>query len=234
LTGVHPALVILRRMILREILKKIRQIELCTNRIVNETLAGFSFQSPEKFGGIPCAMKNGNDGKSIVLNREVNAVRLESFQTNALRPPTNFAKHFRLRLRPLQSLNNFLSEFLSEAGNLIFIPNDCLKEFGLRLWLENKLKTHHQPKRCFISALTCSQGIPLWGVFSKSARRRSSSAICSGVKSGSTHPSSSPYSSQTFSTNARFSSVGIDRICSMRSVALIDSSLLTNDLFASS
>jgi hypothetical protein len=33
-------------MIPREILKKIRQIELRTNRIVTETLAGFSFQPP--------------------------------------------------------------------------------------------------------------------------------------------------------------------------------------------
>jgi hypothetical protein len=220
-------------MILREILKKIRQIELRTNPIVNETLAGFSLQPPEKFGGIPSAVKNGNDGKSTILDCKVDAVRLEPFQTNALRPTANLAKHFRLRLCSFQSLNNFLSEFLSEAGNLVFIPNYCLKKFSLRLWLENKLKTHYQPKRCFISALTCSQGIPLWGFFSKSARRRSSSAICSGVKSGSTHPSSSPYSSQTFSTNARFSSVGIDRICSMRSVALIDSSLPADDLFAS-
>ena len=33
-------------MIPREILKKIRQIELRTNRLVTETLAGFSFHPP--------------------------------------------------------------------------------------------------------------------------------------------------------------------------------------------
>jgi hypothetical protein len=49
--------------------------------------------------------------------------------------------------------------------------------------------THFQPKRLLSSALTCSQGIPSCGLASKSARRRSSSAACSGVRSGS-HPSS--------------------------------------------
>ena len=45
-------------MIPREILKKIRQIELRTNRIVTETLAGFSFQPSPQFRRIPRAMKN--------------------------------------------------------------------------------------------------------------------------------------------------------------------------------
>ncbi len=208
-------------MIPRELLKKIRTIELRTNRIVTETLAGFSLQPAQEFRGVTRTMENRNDGKSTILDRKVNAVRLESFQTHALRPATNVAKHFRLHQRPFQNLNNFLGKFLSETGNLIFIPNDCLKKLGFRFRLEDKLKTHHQPKRCFISALTCSQGIPSWGFFSKSARRRSSSAICSGVKSGAIQPSSSPYSSHTFSTNARFSSVGIGRICSIKSVALM-------------
>ena len=40
-------------MIPREILKKIRQIELRTNRIVNETLATDSFQPMAQFVGMP-------------------------------------------------------------------------------------------------------------------------------------------------------------------------------------
>jgi hypothetical protein len=44
---------------------------------------------------------------------------------------------------------------------------------------------HFQPKRFLSSVWTCSHGIPLCGLASKSARRRSSSAICSGVGSGS-------------------------------------------------
>lgn len=217
----------------REILKKIRHIELRTTCIVIKTPAGFSFQSPEKLSRIPCAMKNGNDGKGTILDREVNTVRLESFQANALCPTANFAKHFRLRHRAFQRLDNFLGKLLSETWVLSFIPNNCFKKFGFRFGFEDKLKIHHQPKRCFISALTCSQGIPSWGFFSKSARRRSSSAICSGVNSGSIQPSSSPYSSQTFSTNARFSSVGIDRICSIKSVALTVSNLSVTNYFAS-
>jgi hypothetical protein len=48
-------------MIPREILKKIRQIELRTNRLVTETLAGFSFQPSPQFRRIPRAMPDGAD-----------------------------------------------------------------------------------------------------------------------------------------------------------------------------
>jgi len=48
-------------MIPREILKKIRQIKLRTNRIVTATLAGISFQPPPQFRRIPRAMPDGKN-----------------------------------------------------------------------------------------------------------------------------------------------------------------------------
>ena len=48
-------------MIPREIFKKIRQIEIRTNRLVTESLAGASLQPATKFGGIPGAVPNGGD-----------------------------------------------------------------------------------------------------------------------------------------------------------------------------
>ena len=64
-------------MIPREILKKIRQIELRTNRIVTETLAGFSFQSPPQFRRIPRAMPDSENFNFAMLriDGEVNRVR---------------------------------------------------------------------------------------------------------------------------------------------------------------
>ena len=48
-------------MIPREILKKIRLIEIRTNRLVSETIAGFSPQPSAELGGIPFAVPNGDD-----------------------------------------------------------------------------------------------------------------------------------------------------------------------------
>ena len=182
-----------------------------------------SLQPLTQFRRISRTVENRNDGKDIILDCKIKAVRLESFQADSLCPTSNLAKDFRLGLRTLQGLDDFLGKFFSKAWNLVLVPYDGLEEFKFRFGPEAKLEIHHQPKRSRISALTCSHGIPLWGFFSKSARRRSSSAVCSGVKSGFPHPSSSPYSSKTRSTNARFSSVGIGRICSMSSVALMSS-----------
>jgi hypothetical protein len=171
-------------MIPREILKKIRQIEIRTNRIVTEALAGFSLQPSSQFGGVARAVKNCNDGKDVIFEGEINAVSLESFQMDFAGTATNLAKNLRLNEGAFQRLINFPGEFLSQTGGFIFIPRYGLKEFLLCGRLENELKTLSQPKRCRISAFTCSQGIPSPGFFSNSASRRSSSAINSGDSSG--------------------------------------------------
>ena len=64
-------------MIPREILKKIRQIELRTNRLVIETPAGGSFQPSPQFRRISRAVKNRNHNHHtrIFEQREVNGIR---------------------------------------------------------------------------------------------------------------------------------------------------------------
>ena len=84
---------------------------------------------------------------------------------------------------------------------------------------ENNLATHFQPNRCFISALTFSQGIPSCGLASNSATRRSSSAACSGERSGSC--SSSPMISQKSCASLILSSCGRAFAASSISVALM-------------
>jgi len=172
-------------MIAHEIFEIVRQTKIRRSRIVTGTLASFSFQPSPQLGRVSRAVENRNDGKGVVFDGEINAVSFESFQTDFAGTATKFAKNLRLNERAIQCLKNFLSKFLSQAGAFIFIPRYGLKEFLLRRRLENSLEAHSQPKRCRISALTCSKGIPSWGFFSNSARRRSSSAINSGDSSGS-------------------------------------------------
>jgi hypothetical protein len=208
-------------MIPREILKKIRQAETRATRFVTESGDFHSFQPLAEFVRIPASMKYGNHRKGIFLDGKIDAVGFEAFKTDFACVTSNPAKKFRLKVSPLQCVAYFCGKFATQAGTFIFVPGNCFGELQFGGEAENQARVHFQPKRCFSSAWTCSQGIPSWGFFSKSASRRSSSAICSGVKSGSTHPSSSPNSSQTCSINARFSSDGIGRIFSMSSVALM-------------
>jgi hypothetical protein len=218
-------------MIPREILKKIRQIELRTNRIVTETLAGFSFQPSPQFRRIPRAMKNGKDGKDIILDGKIEGVFLEPAQTNSLGAPTHFLKKLRISQRTLKRRFHFQFEFLAKSGTLAFIPSNRLVEFKPCNRFENDRKTHFQPKRLLRSASTCAQGTPSRGFFSNSARRRSSSAACSGVKSGS-NPSSMR-SSLIFRASSIRSSSGRVFAALNNSVALMELNLPPLNIFAS-
>ncbi len=172
-------------MIPRNILKKIRPIELRTNRIVNEALAGESLQTPEEFVRIPGAVENGNNREDIILVCEVNAVCLKSLEANFACATTDHLEDFRLRSSSLYGRQNFLSKLFSKLRRFGRIPRNCLQKFGSGFRFEIGIGIDHQPKRCLISASTCCNGIPRRGFFSNSARRRSSSAACSAVKSGS-------------------------------------------------
>ena len=106
-------------MIPREILKKIRQIELRTNRIVTETLAGFSFQPPPQFRRIPRAVKNGKDhDEDIVFDRKVNGVFLEPTQANSLRASANPLEKFGIGQRTLKRRFHFQFEFFAKSGDV--------------------------------------------------------------------------------------------------------------------
>ncbi|HET7625527.1 MAG TPA: hypothetical protein VFM25_09695 [Verrucomicrobiae bacterium] len=218
-------------MIPQEILKKIRQIELWTNRIVTDSLAAFSFQPPAQFRRIPRAVKNGNDRKNTVLNCEINHVAFEPTETNFLRATTNFLKKFRIGQCTLKRRFYFQFEFFAKAGLRIFIPGNSLIEFKARSGFENDWQAHRQPKRLLRSASTCSHGIPSYGFFSNSASRRSNSAVCSGVKSGS-NPSSMR-SSLSFCANSIRSASGRAFAALNNSVALMALNLIGQKHFAS-
>jgi hypothetical protein len=202
-------------MIPRRKLNNVRQIEIGTNRLVLGKLYPRSFQAPAKICGIARAVENGENRKDILLNCEVNAVFGKATQPNLSGVTTNLPEQTDIRLRPLKSYRDLEGKLSSQPGPLFFIPSDRFLKFTPRRRFENEVEAHFHPNRFFKSACTCSQGIPSRGFLSNSARRRSSSAACSLVKSGSIQPSSSPNSVQICSTTARFSSAFKPRICSM-------------------
>jgi len=202
-------------MIPREILKKIRQIELRTNRIVTETLAGFSFQPSPQFGRITATVKNGNNTNEVRLYAEINFVFGENVHARFASVLGNQLKPFRVAQDVLKGDVNFGFKPVAQSGLLRVIPNDRLFKFESRLRVENYLARHARPLiRSFNSARTCSQGIPLWGLRRNSSPRRSNSASCSGVGSASNF-------SRSCSKTSRCSSNGSFSTCSITCVALM-------------
>jgi hypothetical protein len=223
-------------MIPRKILKKIQQIEIRTNRLVTETRARFSFQPPAQFRRIPCTVPNcGNDHfGSFGVDGEINRVRPRRRNFYFSRQSGCRWKSFRVVTNFSESFINFTRKSLAESRQALIVKINGFDKFPFRCVFNDDPEFHRLARcRFSISAMTSSSGRQRSGCASASAARRSSSAICSGVKSGSIHPSSSPNSSQTFSMNARFSSVGIGRIFSMRSVVLTELNLPAIPSFAS-
>jgi len=151
---------------------------------LNPSLESSSHPLPE-FLRITRTMKNRQDGECSVFDGEVNAVTGKPLQTNLASLLTNLWKMFRIDLRMLQRALDLQDELSPQTGALFFMPRNGLNKLGARRWFESDRTAHFHPKRLLRSALTCSQGIPSRGLVSKSAKRRSSSAACSGVRSGS-------------------------------------------------
>jgi hypothetical protein len=144
---------------------------------VNESsLKTASFKPSLQFHRIARGVKNGEHGEGIILDREVDGVFLESSEANLLCASTNRLKMPRVGQCSFESQLHLQFEFAPESGTLSFIPSNGFFKLQTGSGFENDRKTHFQPKRLLRSASTCSQGIPSWGFFSKSAKRRSSSA----------------------------------------------------------
>ena len=92
-------------MILREILKKLRQIEICSNRVLPVFR---SIQPSPQLGGIPCTVKKRDHMDRIQLNRVINAVG-KSFENG-------FMRGRRGETKPFGSRNNLLKHFLHFKG----------------------------------------------------------------------------------------------------------------------
>jgi hypothetical protein len=207
-------------MIPREIPKKNHQIQIRTDRLISEMAGVVSFQPSEKFRRIPCTMENRNHNEvsRVFKQREVNRIRpVQHFdflsgwsdERKSLRVFGSFVKNHTRRA----------GKFLTDAGRLRIIPGNRFVKLGFGLRLENHPKYHCLARYRFsMSSKTSSIGRQRSGCARASAARRSSSAICSGVRSS----LASPNSRRILSTISCCSAGGRRRICSRISVALIE------------
>jgi hypothetical protein len=182
-----------------------------------KTLALRLLQPSVEFCRIARGVEERKHSEHVILDCKVNGVFVESPETNLLRPATDSLKMTRIGQRTPKRNFHFQLKLAAKSRASRFIPGNRLLEFQTRLASEDDRKAHCQPKRLLRSASTCSQGIPSRGSLSNSARRRSSSAACSGVSAF----SKSPYFSRTISATSSRSAKGNFSICSRISVALM-------------
>ena len=215
-------------MISREILKKIRQIEIRTNRLVTESLATFSLQPPMQFGGIPGAMENGNDANETGLNGKINVVTIKNFHPCFTNRFANKRKPFGVLKNSSKNSVNFRLKPFSQAHLLNFIPENSIFELQPCFRVKNYFAGH--ARRCairpFSSARTFSQVTPSSGLQRSHSARCSNRATISGGNS-------SLNSASINWTSSHCSEKGIRRNCSRISVALMPIKLTSPNHFAS-
>ena len=148
-------------MIPREILKKIRQIELRTNRILSETLTSVLSKSPTESVRISVWMPNGDHPNFHPFDCEVNPV----FKPRHARFADSvgfFLKQFGILFDALKQREKFGVKFPAQSGLALFVPVQGLQviQIGGRF---KPHAPHFQPKRLEACSRTCSNGIPSSG-----------------------------------------------------------------------
>ncbi len=199
-------------MIPREILKKIRQIEIHANRIVTESAARGFVRIPTGFR--PKAQ--GCEERATLGHRRTNTPNRNAVAAIPISSAARGICH-----NPVGVDDNLIpftqgSSCVATLGWRTQSLWDCSN--ALRLDLRPEPRTIYLRRcanRSSISAKTCSAGIPDRGFFRNSSSRRLSSASCSGVKSGSYASSSSWNSFQRLSKTCCLSLAGSGRISSI-------------------
>ncbi len=213
-------------MIPREIIKKIRQIEIRTNRLVTESLAGYSFHSSVQLRRISRPVPNCNhfNFRMRFVDGKINCV----WPAKNLRSTTFTASFGKSKWFSRNCGHHFIyfeCKSNAEPCVLTFIPGNGFPKFKDSFGVMDDPEAHFL-YLASVSSRSCSQGIPRPGVFRASSARRSSSAICSRVR----------WSTNSFSirsTSSRRSASGIRRSSSRISVALMGLNLPAIEHFAS-
>ena len=199
-------------MIPREILKKIRPIELRTNRIVNETLAGALLQPPAQFYRISGTVPNGGDNyfRSLFFDDEVDRIRPRWGNRCLACQSAGEAESFGIFAHMFEEGLQIVGESLAQSWLAVIVEI-------------NGSRNYHAKAHCFarnlfsMSATTSSSGRHRSGCARARSARRSSSAICSSVSSSSNPPNSRSIAS----TSSRRSASGIRRNSSRISALLM-------------
>jgi hypothetical protein len=203
-------------MIPREILKKIRQIELRTNRIVAKPLADSSLQPSAQFGWIPGTVKYRDNADELSFNAEIDAVTIKSHNFRFVNSPARKLKSIRILKNSKESGMNCRLESVTQSGLLPVVPQYGIFKFESGLEFKDYFAGHARrcARRSLSSARTFSQVTPNSGWRrSFSARASSFSANSGGISSANT--------SCIRCNTSNCSSKGRRRNCSRISVALM-------------
>lgn len=168
-----------------EILKKFRQFALHTNQLMKPGIRPPLPKPTAQFGGVSFAVPHGDDFDLLpkAIHDEEDRVRPALDFCFSSQPP---GKTETLRLSS-QGDNRFPNRRIKTQTQALpsrFVPINRFVPFPPCLRLDDDGHCFAR-SRCSISAKTSSAGIPRSGCLSASSARRSSSAICSGVSSGS-------------------------------------------------
>ena len=175
-------------MIPRELLKKIRQITLCTNRVVNEAAASTSLQPSLQFFRVPRIMPEGADDHfgSFPLDHKEDRIWPGYWKSRFAGQPAYQTKAFRIPANNLEEGVQVTGKSLPQPWLSPVVEMNRLDEFLFSFRLNDSPKTHSLARNRFsMSATTSSSGRHSSGCANARSARRSSSATCSGVSSGS-------------------------------------------------
>src|SRR5438067_1667825 len=186
-------------MLLREILKKIRHIEIRTNRL---------FEPFPQLGPVAFRTKYANHAEALRTNKEENTELPKTSKTDHPRFASNFAVTARVVQGIVQCGAHFLVKIAPQTRFSTIIPSDRLKQFCPGDPPKGQFHGCFQPKRFSMSASTSFQGTPSSGLASRSAIRRSISAACSGVRASSRLSNPSANSFRICSINSSLSARG--------------------------
>src|ERR1700689_4082237 len=106
-------------MIPREIIKKIRQIEIRTNRLVSGTRAAVSFQPTAKLGRVACSMENRENSECVVLNGKIDAILGKAAEVDLARAASNSAKKLGACLCSFESREEFQRKLTPQSRLLL-------------------------------------------------------------------------------------------------------------------
>lgn len=172
-------------MIPREILKKIRQIELRTNRLVSELVVLESFQSSSQFSRVARSVEYSYHADKIRLDVEKDAVALEGLEPGLADGFANELKPTRVLIDAPKDGINFGLELVTESGPLLVIPVGGFVVFPPSFGTEDYFSAHERrrPRRALRSARMVSQPMPVSGCRRSCSARASHLAISSAGNS---------------------------------------------------
>lgn len=208
--------------------KKIRQFRGPKNSLLAESIRRYSYQPSAQRSESPCPVPDGEDHHFRRLCSDGIKNRIVPGQNFCLSGKTPITwKSFGILRNGHENFENIAGKSLAGAGLSFVIKVNRFRKLPFRLFFDDNAKRHLVSRNRFsMSATTSPSGRQRSGCSKACWARRSSSAICSGVKSGS-YPSSVMISQKSCASLMR-SSCGRAFAASRISVVLMPAIYRTN------